>query len=428
MLKMILAALRATEIEEYIAIEEKVHTAEMYFVRRDLDMPRSRDITGYRVKVYRDFVYEGERMKGESEVKLFPGLTALEVQAQLARAYEAALYVRNKYFELASPSDGTHETLAGGNGDTAEELALRAAGVLFGADNDPVSFINSAEIFGSVVDVRIVTSTGTDVKYTKRKVKGEYVVQCREPRDVEQYFDFDYAPGHIDGLGTAVSEALTTVRDRAMADTPPADGIYDVILSGKHLKTLLSYYTDRSNASMIYPGYSDWAPGTAVQGEDISGEKLSVTVFSDSPFSDEGIFMPERKLITEGVLELLHGYTRQCRYIGAEPTGTYRNIRLDCGDTGFDNMKQGCLYPVSFSDFQTDSLSGFFGGEIRLAYLFTENGVKILTGGSVNGNISEVQGSMTFSKERYSDSSYEGPMAVRLKNVRVAGGSGDASA
>ena len=77
--------------------------------------------------------------------------------------------------------------------------------------------------------------------------------------------------------------------------------------------------------------------------------------------------------------------------------------------------------PVSFSDFQLDSFSGFFGGEIRLAYLFTDGGVKVLTGGSINGNISEAQGDMTFSLERYADSSYEGPLAVKLKGVRVAG-------
>ncbi|MBO4326420.1 MAG: hypothetical protein J5950_04045 [Clostridia bacterium] len=420
MLNMIIAALRATGIKEYIITEDHSQTAELYFVRRKFDMPRTRDITEYRVRVFREFTSDGERMKGESETKLFMGSTALEVQERLAKAYDAALYVKNRYFDLCGPGEaGT--ACDTGEGVSAPEMASKAANTLFSADNDCEAFVNSAEVFGTVSKVRIVTSAGTDVKYVKRRVRGEYVVQCREPRDVEQYFNFEYKPDNISELASAVREALRTVRDRANAEVPPEDGVYDVILSGKHLGTILEYYVARANASMVFPGYSDWTPGTYVQGGDVSGERLTMTVTPDAPFSIEGIYMPERKLIDGGKLVFLHGNTRQCRYIGIEPTGAYRNIRVDCGTEEFESLKRGCLYPVSFSDFQLDSFSGFFGGEIRLAYLYTDDGVKILTGGSVNGNISDIQDNMVFSKERYSDSSYEGPLAVKLRGVRVAG-------
>ena len=154
MLEMILAALRATGIEEYIVTEEISQTAEMYFVRRKLDMPRMRDVTEYRVKVYREFVYSGERMKGESEIKLAPGVTALEVQQQLIKAYEAAQYVRNKFFEAAEPVTGPEIPDIDAE-YTPERLCTEAANVLFSADDDPEAFINSAEIFGTAVKVRI---------------------------------------------------------------------------------------------------------------------------------------------------------------------------------------------------------------------------------------------------------------------------------
>lgn len=68
-----------------------------------------------------------------------------------------------------------------------------------------------------------------------------------------------------------------------------------------------------------------------------------------------------------------------------------------------------------------NALDGRFGGEIRLAYLFTDDGVKLLTGGSVNGSLLEKQGGLTFSTERYTDADYTGPFAVRIAGVSVSG-------
>ena len=131
--------------------------------------------------------------------------------------------------------------------------------------------------------------------------------------------------------------------------------------------------------------------------------------------------MKERLLLKEGQVQCLHGPTRFCRYMGEEPVGEYRRVRLDNGTVPFEQMKKGCLYPVSFSDFQLDVFSGYFGGEIRLAYLYTDKGVEKLTGGSINGSLLEKQGSLTFSLERYQDARYEGPLAVRIPGVSVNG-------
>ena len=79
------------------------------------------------------------------------------------------------------------------------------------------------------------------------------------------------------------------------------------------------------------------------------------------------------------------------------------------------------LHIVSFSDFQMDSMSGHFGGEIRLALLYDGEKVTPVTGGSVNGSILAVQGNMLFSRERYQNDEYDGPYAVRIEGVEVAG-------
>ncbi len=68
----------------------------------------------------------------------------------------------------------------------------------------------------------------------------------------------------------------------------------------------------------------------------------------------------------------------------------------------------------SFSDFQVDEMDGYFGGEFRLAYLYEGGEKKILTGGTVSGNIFEAQKNLKFSAEKYGDALYEGPAAVRI--------------
>ena len=79
------------------------------------------------------------------------------------------------------------------------------------------------------------------------------------------------------------------------------------------------------------------------------------------------------------------------------------------------------LEVVNFSDFQMDSFSGHFGGEIRLAFL-CEGGKRIpVTGGSINGTILEAQKNFVFSAETQVESRFEGPVAVCMEGIRVAG-------
>lgn len=85
------------------------------------------------------------------------------------------------------------------------------------ADNDPRAFVNSAEIFSKQVKTRILGDNGTDVCYYKNDVDGEFVVQCKEPEDVEVYHAFGYDNLNCDALREKVTTALREVADRAIA-------------------------------------------------------------------------------------------------------------------------------------------------------------------------------------------------------------------
>ena len=217
-------------------------------------------------------------------------------------------------------------------------------------------------------------------------------------------------------------EALERVCDRARATEAPEKGNYKLLLSGKNVRTLIDFYMDRSSSGMVYPGYSNYQAGMDVQGEKVQGEKLNITLHASNPYSSEGIPMKDLTLLKEGELKAIHGNARFAYYLGVEPTGIYSAVKLDNGTKAFEEMKkEPYLYVVSFSDFSMDSLSGYFGGEIRLAYLSDGEKVTPVTGGSVSGNLLELQKDMAFSTERYKDKDYDGPFAVEFHGVAVAG-------
>lgn len=424
MLKKIIGVLNQSEAECWRVTEAVEHTAELYFIKKELDIPRIKDITQYYAVVYRDFEVDGKRFRGSSTALLYPGMAENEIAERVRNAYISAGFVKNSWFELADPvQEGKRLSLSDLAENTPEENAMRAANIIFSVDGDNKSFLNSVEIFAVHGCRHIIGSNGLDVSYEYDRVEGEFVAQCVEPNDVEQFRQFGFDHWDENGLRNKIRSALSDVRMRAEAEHPPVSGTYSILLRGEDICEIFNYYAYRSSAAFIAAGYSKWAPGAPVQGKNISGEKLNLSLASNAPFSGEGIPMPERTLMRDGELMLIHGETRYCRYVGVEPTGNYNKLRCANGTIPLKELrKAGVLEPISFSDFQMDEMDGHFKGEIRLALLHKSDGTtEIVTGGAINGSLIEAQSQLLFSKERYEDLSYEGPQAVLIPGVAVAG-------
>lgn len=423
MIEQIKAVLEQLGIELYRIEESVQESVECFFIRRKLDLKRRTDLTDTEVTVFRPFEKDGQKMLGSSGVNLHPGMEREEMMEVLQSAYEAAALVCNPYYELnAGEKEEMVPSQSSFSGKSLEENARQMTEALYEPDTSEEVFINSAEVFAKHVVHHIVNSRGVDVSYETYMVSGEYVVQCISPQDVETYHQFAYRDAQTDALRRDVEEALSVTRARAEASAAPKAGEYNVLLSGKHVRTLLDYYLSRSGTGMVYQKYSNYQAGTAAQGEEIQGDALTIYLKAKEPYSFEGIPMKDRLLMEDGIVKTLHGGSRFAYYLGIEPTGNYRCLEVPVGSRTMEELKaEPYLYVVSFSDFQMDAFSGHFGGEIRLAFLYDGEKVTPVTGGSVNGSILDVQGHMVFSKERYRDEKYEGPFAVRLEGVKVAG-------
>ena len=423
MREKILNAIKKNEIKTYLITETVNDGAELYFIKKELDMRRMKKEASAVVVVYRDFEEDGKKMRGSSTVNIFPEMTQEEVDTAIGDAYYAASFVKNPYFELPQGTkEETVYTESRLNGKSLEEITDAFVSALYVADVQEDAFINTSEFFVNKYHVAICNSEGVDVSYENMKVNGEFVVQCLTPQDVEQYQDFSYNDLDTDALTAQAKDALEMVRARAQASEAPEKGNYTVIISGKEMRDLMELYTGRAMTNMIYPGYSTYKKGTKVQGEEVSGEKLNLILKATTPYSEEGIPMKDRVLVKDGELQTIYGGVRFSYYMGVEPTGTYEAVQVVNGSISFADMKkEPYLHVVSFSGFSMDTFSGYFGGEIRLAYLYDGEKVTPVTGGSINGNFLELQKDMVFSTDRYKNDRYDGPMAVRFKNVPVAG-------
>lgn len=423
MIERIKTALARCGIALWRINETEEESAELFFVKKQLDTRRLKNVHKYEVTVFRDVESEAGEKRGFSSVLLISSMDDAQLEEELKSAYYAAQFAANPWFELADPVQAAPVQKAGALATAPlSESAGKMARALFAADTQGDAFINSAEVFVSRATRRILSSEGTDVVYTDAEVNGEFVVQCKDPEDVEIHNQFKYLELDEAALSAKVAEALAFVRDRARAQKTLKSGKYDLVLSGNNLAEVLDHYVIRSSASMVYAKYSTWQRGEDVQGE-TDGERLNMTLRACAPYSAEGIPMSDLPLLEDGKLQAWHGPNRFCRYLGVKPTGIFEKFSCSNGTVPFEELKKGpVLWAVTFSDFQMDAMSGHFGGEIRLAYLIEADGtVTPVTGGSINGSILEAQKDMVFSKERYLTAEYDGPYAVRLKHISVAG-------
>lgn len=422
MIQVITEALHACRITTYFIVQTRKTSAQLFFIRRDLDTVRSTDVTQYAVTVYRDMERDGKTLTGSASCVIAEGMDAEEIRQRLEQAYETCTYSANPAYCFApgiqEQRPATATALAA---MPLEEAARTFAEALFRNDTQDDPYINSAEIFAERKEQRIVGGNGCDVSFVICEVKGEYIVQCRKKNDVEMYHDFQYDELDTDDLADRVKEALETVVFRSVAEKTTPRGNYTVILSDKSVAEIMAYYSDRADASLIYPKYSDFTKGMDVM-EGATGDRITMKMVAKEPFSNEGVPIVDRVLLDNGILKTILGNTRLCSYLGEEPTGVYRAAEVQNGSMPLaDMIQERTLQLVSFSDFQMNAMSGYFGGEIRLAYLY-EKGEKIpVTGGSINGNFIQLQKNMRLSRETQKSGSFTGPKHLLFFNVPVSG-------
>lgn len=423
MIDIILSVLKENNINEYIVSKTIEESIELYLIKKDLDMNRKKNITQYEVKLFKEFSEGDIRYKGDSRIKIYESMDKHEIEEVIKSASYAASFVKNKIYKLPKGYFGEKKIKESKLLNLSlEDIALKVKNALYKYDNFEKGFINSSEIFVTKIDKRIISSNGTDASYIRCSINGEFITQWIEKQDVEIYNSFNYDELLEEDLALKAKEAIIITGYRARSENAPKNGIYYVILVEDSVKEFFKYYSENALTEMVYQKYSNFNVNDKVQGRKIKGDKLNITLTSIVPFSNEGIELKDRVLIEDGVLKTFYGSYKFADYLGVEPVGDYKAVKIKGGKTSEDDMfEENNLKILRFSDFQMDTLTGDFSGEIRLALLKCGDKFIPLTGGSLSANIKDVQEKLSLSKELQEDGANEMPSQIKLKNVKIAG-------
>lgn len=413
-------------------IVEEIRTAEeVFFIKKKLDMNRSKEVHIFKVTLYVKFEEEGEVYLGQATAELAPFMEEDEMISILNDTKSAASFIKNKFYELPNQDKGESE-ITKNQFSTGElyEWIPKLTRAIYKADIHEDGAINSLEIFLNKSEKHIISSEGIDVQFSSYKVVIDLVAEWNGGKEpVELSTMLELGDINLDILEKEVASLIEETKERAYAKKTPNLSSTSVILTGKAVKEFLEYYQFKANAKAKYEGLSDYKIGEDIQGEVVTGEKLNIKMLptlkgssQSAPYDNDGILLKPVDLIKDGVLKTMLGTQQFASYIGIEPTGKLSNMVVGLGTISIDEIKlDSYIELVSFSDFQMRPISGDLGGEIRLANYYDGKETIAVTGGSLSTNVKDVQGSMVFSSEYVQYNTYYGPKYILFKDMAIAG-------
>lgn len=431
MLSNILEILSKKKIGLWKINIEATTAIELFFIKKKLDMSRSKDVSHLKLTVYKDFEMDGVKYRGSSTAEIHPHMSKEEIAEIVDTTYFAASLIKNKYYPLAEPSSSI-KSLEPSSFDKKplEQWIPELTEAIFAEDVYEDRYLNSAELFLNKVQHRIINSKGIDVSYSSYDCSLEFVCSTKgEAVEVEIYKYLKFSEFTPELISESIKESLHNCSEKAKASKTPALKKSTILLSGEAVKEFFNYYYNQSKANSVYAGISSMKLGEKIQGEKIQGDPITITLdpylsnsTKSAPYDSQGTALNKLGLIKEGTLLNYWGDVRFCSYLQVPVTGEISNICIEGGSKSLEELRrEPHLELVAFSDFQMDSLTGNFAGEIRLGWYFDGTSRKPVTGGSISGNIKEVQKNMYLSKELQQDNGFRGPRSLQLFNISVAG-------
>lgn len=409
----------------------EIQSKELFFVKRELDMNRGKNVQQFLVTIYKDFSEGENKFKGSSSTKLSPGMNDDDIRTKLEEAAFSASFVKNEYYPLVKAFNNEPNGFKSNfSEEPLSEFLPKLTQAIFKADNKEKGFINSAELFLNKATTRIINSEGVDVSFEGYNGQIEFITNWDEGNEeVELFKDIKFSDYEPKAITDEVEKMLTISKERAQAHPTPSLKNHTILLTGEPVKRFLKYYYFHSNAKSVYEKMSTTKLNENIQGEDIKGDIISMKLdpslrnssFS-TPYDQDGYPLKEVTIYDKGVLKNYWGANRYASYLNIETTGDIHNIVIEGGSKSINEFKsQPYIELLEFSDFQMNPLTGNFSGEIRLGRYFDGEKTIPVTGGSISGLLKDVQSHMYFSKELQQSNNFVGPETIQLFGLNISG-------
>lgn len=403
---------------------------QLFFIRQQLDMNREVVVDDYDVTI---FIKEENRVRtkvGSTSFKIYSTMSDDEVKAKLDEQISLCKYTLNQGYTLPKKVNLKPVTKEKSfAGYSLKEAAFIAADALFEADKYHDGYINSSEIFVDFEEIRFFDSNGNIFLYTKESGKIEIVVTWKsksEEVELYKFFEFDRLDSSF--IQSKANELLLEARDRVMASNTPELTNYKVLLSNEYVKEFFNYFVNKTKTDYIYAHMSDYDVSYHIQKKNNKSDLLTIRLeptiknsTKGAPFDSDGVALKKLPIIEKGIVKTLWGSNSKSQYLNKQVHGNYQNVIVNAGTlTKDDLIDENYLEVVSLSDFSIDPITGDFGSEIRLAYLYSKGKERqIVTGGSISGNVNLSLDTLRFTNETVQHNNYIGPKKVLLDKIQV---------
>jgi len=423
MLERLIKQLKASDATGWKIQENNVDSEEYFFIKDKIDLGRTKRVQDFDVTVYKDFSEGDHHYRGSSSVNISPLLTSQELKEAVQGAVFAAGFVKNPWYPITEPYTEQFQRKE----CHLQALSKEAVATVLKAHSDSRAWVNSAELFISDIQSRILNSSGLDVAFSKYQTYLETIVSASGNEEVELYDEFRLSVPKGELIKKRISELLNRVSERSVAQATPSIKNIPVILSGEPAKEFMRYYYQQANAKMKYDKISEAELGKSIQGK-ASGDRISIDItgetqgsYYSSPVDNEGFRIRSVRIIDNGRLNHYWGDLRYSHYLGVDPTGSAKNFKVTGGVLTLKELRETPHLEVShFSAIDADMATGDFGGEIRLGW-YDDGSKRIpVSGGSVTGNIRDLS-SIKLSKEVQLTGDYFGPCSIRVEGMMVSG-------
>ena len=433
MVDRILRSLEKIGITVWKLQMESINAVELFFIKKDLDMKRVKDVKNYSLTVYRDFEQDHRKFRGSAQIALFSSLSDEEIVSKIQNAFYTASFVRNPWFPLPRSTGYSKEEIREKSSLAEKDLnpvLKMMIDSLFKNDNHREGGINSAEIFINRKDYRFINSSGIDVSYTTNEGIIELICEWTSQKDsVELYNLFSFSDMNSTMIEDECRTQIENCRLRAEALDAPSLQDINIILTGESVRDVMNFYLYHSNVKNVYDKTARAEQGQIFQGKDNEGDLVSIFLepsLPNSPFSapydPDGVKLERTELFKDGMLLRQHGSQQYSSYLGVVTTGSFKNITVESGSSSLEQWRQKPHVEIrAFSDFQMDPLTGDFGGEIRLAVYYDGKTYLPVTGATLSASLFDVQKRLFLSSERQIRAGFDGPAALMYPGGTLGG-------
>lgn len=419
--------LKRSNVDDYEIESSLIQSIQHFYVLDRLETVRNGQIKDTLVKVYMD----QNQKRGVSSFTLDPSDTDASIVSKIEQAKANALLALNPYYPLQDPQDKLLITNQPWDLNQLKSLASQVGSMIYGIDHHPDVWINSLEIFVNEMQTTFINSKGVNLTNSTHWIEIELIPTSKNGLNEEFELYLDVVDDHVDldTIKTKVKEIFNVTLDRAhCVDMPTTIDQYPVLIKGEMRNKLMGALLHNGLYRKIYEKRNRYRLGQTIGNDQLSiGIKGSdPRVFSTNGFDGHGIVIDDRRIIDHGRLIDTYGDLVYGHYLNQEKISGSAPIMEASYEDGFNlhGLTSDYLEIVHFSSPQLIETSGYFGGEVRLAYLHHDGKVVPLTGFSISGNLYEMVKTMKASDDTVCESyregmSYIGPSALLFEKMSI---------